>query len=130
MLFRSGERTLAGVLPPVSNASEPAGTLGAVPATPLSSQAASEAVAPLVEVPANSIIVFRAVGESWVEVLDAKRQIVLRRTLAAGESVGVTGVLPLAATVGRASMTKVDVRGQGFDLGPWSKDNVARFVVK
>ena len=125
-----GERTLAGVLPLVSNASEPAGTLGAVPATPSSSQAASEAAAPLVDVPANSIIVFRATGESWVEVLDAKRQTVLRRTLAAGESVGVTGVLPLAATVGRASMTRVDVRGQGFDLGPWSKDNVARFEVK
>ena len=129
-----GERSLAGVLPPSLIASDlpsqPVSAQGTAPVTPLVGQATSAASAPLLEVPENSIIVFRAIGESWVEVTDAKRQTVLRRTLAAGESVGVTGALPLAATVGRASMTKVDVRGQGFDLGPWSKDNVARFEVK
>lgn len=76
------------------------------------------------------IVVFRASGESWVEVADAKRQIILRRTLTKGESVGVSGVLPLSATVGRADMTEVDIRGQAFNLVPWSKDNVARFEVK
>ncbi len=79
---------------------------------------------------AIGVVVFRAIGESWVEVTDAKKQTVLRRTLATGESVGVSGVLPLSATVGRANMTQVDVRGQAFDLTPWSKDNVARFEVK
>lgn len=80
--------------------------------------------------PVTDVVVFRATGESWVEVTDAKRQIVLRRTLTTGESVGVSGALPLSATVGRANMTEVAIRGQAFNLAPWSKDNVARFEVK
>ena len=80
--------------------------------------------------PAAAMIVFRAIGDSWVEVTDAKKQTVLRRTLIAGESVGVSGTLPLSAKVGRANMTEVNVGGQAFDLAPWSKDNVARFEVK
>jgi cytoskeleton protein RodZ len=86
--------------------------------------------APPVAASAAGVVVFRAIGESWVEVIDAKRQTVLRRTLATGELVGVSGVLPLSATVGRANMTEVEIRGQAFDLAPWSKDNVARFEVK
>lgn len=86
--------------------------------------------APAAEASATGVVVFRAIGESWIEVTDAKKQTVLRRTLNTGESVGVSGALPLYATVGRANMTQVDVRGQAFDLTPWSKDNVARFEVK
>lgn len=138
-----GEKELASVSPPSAVASGagaaqtgvPASQQPATSAVTASSTVAAAAtvteVAPATgDVPANSIIVFRAVGESWVEVTDAKRQTVLRRTLTAGESVGVVGALPLSATVGRASMTQVAVRGQGFDLAPWSKDNVARFEVK
>jgi cytoskeleton protein RodZ len=80
--------------------------------------------------PAAGIIVFTARGESWVEVTDAKGVVVLRRTLAAGEAAGASGALPLAAVVGRVDATQVQVRGRPFDLGPVSKDNVARFEVK
>ncbi|MDI1341814.1 helix-turn-helix domain-containing protein [Polaromonas sp.] len=79
---------------------------------------------------AAGIIVFRAKGESWVEVTDARGTVVLRRTLAAGEEAGASGVLPLAAVVGRVDATQVEVRGKAFDLGAVSKDNVARFEVK
>jgi cytoskeleton protein RodZ len=78
----------------------------------------------------TGIIVFRANSESWVEVTDAKKGVVLRRMLAAGEEVGATGVLPLSAVVGRSDVTQVRIRGQAFDLAPVSKDNVARFEVK
>ena len=84
----------------------------------------------LIEPLATGIIVFRAKGESWVEVTDAKKVVVLRRTLAAGEEVGATGVLPLSAVVGRADATQVQIRGKAFDLTGVSKDNVARFEVK
>jgi cytoskeleton protein RodZ len=119
----------------------PVASVGATTATtaPTGAQASS-AVAPPSDLQNSSlasgavappgIVIFRAVGESWVEVLDAKRQTVLRRTLTTGESVGVSGALPLSATVGRANMTQVEVRGQAFDLAPWSKENVARFEVK
>ena len=73
---------------------------------------------------------FSARGQSWVEVTDAKGTVVLRRTLAAGEVVGATGVLPMAAVVGKADSTQVEVRGKPLDLLPLARDNVARFEVK
>jgi cytoskeleton protein RodZ len=50
--------------------------------------------------------------------------------LAAGETVGASGPLPLAVTVGSVSTTDVQVRGKPFDMAPVSRDNVARFEVK
>ena len=86
--------------------------------------------APGVQIPATGIVTFRAEGQSWVEVTDARGTVVLRRTLAAGELVGATGALPLTAVVGRADATRVLVRGQAFELSAVTKDNVARFEVK
>lgn len=93
------------------------------PAAPAPVAAASQAM------PAG-IVTFRAKGESWVEVTDAKGTVVLRRTLTAGEVAGASGVLPLAAVVGKADLTQVQVRGQAFDLNAVARDNVARFEVK
>lgn len=96
----------------------------AAPATP----PASAAVA--AQVPAAGIVVFSARSESWVEVTDAKGTVVLRRILAAGETVGASGALPMSAIVGRADATQVQVRGKALDLNPLARDNVARFEVK
>jgi cytoskeleton protein RodZ len=85
---------------------------------------------PSVPAATTGIVTFRAKGQSWVEVTDAKGTVVLRRTLAAGELVGATGALPLTAVVGRADATQVQVRGQAFELSAFTKDNVARFEVK
>lgn len=93
--------------------------------------APASAAAPLREaVPPSGIVVFRTTGPSWVEVTDAKGVVALRRLLAAGESTGVSGTLPLTVTVGRASATEVQVRGKAFDLAAVSRDDVARFEVK
>ena len=81
-------------------------------------------------VPLTGIVIFKAKGDSWVEVTDAKGTVVLRRTLGPGEVAGASGVLPLAAVVGRADATEVKVRGKEFDLATFAKDNVARFEVK
>lgn len=85
-------------------------------------------------VPADSVIVFSATGESWIEVKDASGAIVLQRTLQNGEKAGAgpaLGKLPFSVIVGRANLTQVAVRGQAFDLAPVSsKDAVARFQVK
>lgn len=93
------------------------------PAAPAPAAAASQAM------PAG-IVTFRAKGESWVEVTDAKGTVVLRRTLTAGEVASASGALPLAAVVGKADLTQVQVRGQAFDLSAVARDNVARFEVK
>ncbi len=79
---------------------------------------------------ANGVVVFKTRIESWVEVTDAKGVVTLRRLLAAGESAGASGALPLKVIVGRADATDVQVRGKPLDLVPLAKDNVARFEVK
>ena len=90
----------------------------------------ASAPSPAASAPATGIVVFHAKGESWVEVVDAKGAIALRKLLAAGESVGASGALPLQVTIGKVDVTEVDVRGKKFDLRPVSKDNVARFEIK
>lgn len=89
---------------------------------------AAPALAPVPMV--DGIIVFKAKAESWIQVTDARGAVPLRRLLAAGESAGASGALPLTVTVGSVSATDVQVRGKSFDLGPVSRDNVARFEVK
>ena len=79
---------------------------------------------------ASDVVTFIAKTESWVEATDAKGQVVLRRTLAAGEVVGAAGTLPLKVIVGRANATQVEIRGKAFDVMAIAKDNVARFEVK
>lgn len=90
--------------------------------------AAAESAVPAA--PAAGIVVIRTKGDSWVEILDAKGNIALRKLMAPGESIGTTGPLPLQVTIGRADQTEVEVRGARYDLRPVSRDNVARFEVK
>ena len=98
----------------------------AVPAGTSSPTFVVTAKAPL----ATDVVVFTAKSESWVEVIDSKGQVVLRRVLATGEVVGAAGTLPLKVVIGRVNATQVAVRGQSFDLNAVTKDNVARFEVK
>lgn len=100
-----------------------------VPATTPTAASASVAVA----APAaatGGIVVFQPSAASWIEVTDAKSTVVLRRMVAAGEVAGASGALPLSVVVGRADVTKVQVRGQAFDLSSIARENVARFEVK
>lgn len=100
------------------------------PATPVGLSAVAAQPAAADAAPATGLVVFRAKGPSWVEVMDAKGVVAVRKVLAAGEAAGASGALPLQVTIGRADMTEVQVRGKAFDLRPLSKDNVARFEVK
>jgi cytoskeleton protein RodZ len=99
-------------------------------ATAATASAAAATPVPAASAPATGIVVFHAKGESWVEVVDAKGAIPLRKLLASGETAGASGALPLQVTIGKVDMTEVDVRGKKFDLRPVSKDNVARFEIK
>lgn len=115
-----------GLVPPVGAAST---TLVSQPALPAAS-AKTE-----VELVAGSgattgIVVFTTQALSWVEVVDASGVVQLRRNMAPGETVGVSGTLPMLVVVGRSDTTQVLVRGQVFDLLSVAKDNVARFEVK
>lgn len=124
------------------NAPEPSAPLApsvppAPPAPPVS-PVVPLAAAPVAVVPepvvapaaADSLLVLRARGESWVRVVDAKNVVALQKLMVAGETANVTGLLPLAVTVGRADMVDAQVRGQPMDLSALSSSNVARFSVK
>ncbi|TFZ08470.1 helix-turn-helix domain-containing protein [Ramlibacter humi] len=78
----------------------------------------------------TGIIVFKTTGPSWIQVTDSKGTVTLQRLMTAGETAGASGAPPLAVTVGDAKATAVSVRGKAYDLGPVSRDNVARFEVK
>jgi cytoskeleton protein RodZ len=81
-------------------------------------------------VPDRLVTFSAATQSSWVKVTDAKGAVVLSRTIAPGEAVYAAGALPLSVVVGRADATRVQVRGQAFDLAAHSRENVARFEVK
>jgi cytoskeleton protein RodZ len=81
-------------------------------------------------VPTSGTVVFKTRAPSWVQVTDAKGNVVLRRLMEAGETAGASGALPLAVVVGSAESTTVEVRGKPYNLAPVSRDNVARFDVK
>lgn len=78
----------------------------------------------------DDTMMLKSTGTSWVEVLNAKRAVQLRKTMVPGEAIGISGDLPLYVTVGRADTVQVQVRGKPLDLVPMTKDNVARFEVR
>jgi cytoskeleton protein RodZ len=79
-----------------------------------------------VPAPGTSSLKVRASAESWVEVVDAKGQVLLSRLLRSGDLVDVNGVAPLKLRVGNVSGTELVFRGQTVDLAARSRDNVAR----
>src|SRR2546427_4002541 len=58
----------------------------------------------------------KANAQSWVQVKDSSGRVVLQKTLAAGESIGAEGALPLSVIVGNASGTEVRVRGELLEV--------------
>lgn len=125
----------------LSQAPAPAAAPAAAPASPAApAPAAAAASAPIGAVPstaaasgpirASGLVTFRTRGSSWIQVTDANGTPVFRRLMEAGETAGASGALPLAVTIGSVEQTEVLVRGKPYNLGPVSKDNVARFEVK
>ena len=117
----------APVAPLAVAVAPPAAKPGPAPATPALPAATGPETA---KGPTTGLVVFNPTAASWVEVTDAQGTVLLRRMLAAGEVAGASGTLPLSAVVGRADVTRVQVRGQTLDLAPIARDNVARFEVK
>ena len=103
----------------------PAGAASAEQVGPAPSAAAATAPAALAD-----LLGLTASSETWVTVRDATGKQLINRALASGESVGLSGELPLSVTIGRKDAVAVTVRGQPFDHKSLSKTTVARFQVK
>ena len=118
----------------------PAGTEeAAVAAADAASEPAVEVVhsVPAVEAGASAaadgpagLVVLRASEASWVEALDAGGQVLVRRVLQPGENLGLDGSLPMKLKIGNAAVTELQFRGKNVDLGPSTRDNIARVELK
>ena len=102
------------------------------PANAVTPSAALDTSSPTIEGSglATGLLVLKAKDASWVQVIDAAGVVQVRKTLVAGEVVGVSGVLPLAVVLGRADAVDVQVKGQPFDVAARTKENIARFEVR
>jgi cytoskeleton protein RodZ len=90
----------------------------------------AEAGASAVADSAAGLAVLRATDATWVEVIDAGGQVLVQRLLQPGESLGLNGRLPFKLKIGNAAATQLQFRGQGVDLAPATRDNVARLELK
>jgi len=129
------------------NVQEPISTAFAAKSTSAAKESNSIEVTPVVATPVTAsntnamssssdkgtsvdLVVFKASGDTWVNVKDAKGAPVFTKLMRAGENVSVNGELPLSVTVGSTNFTQVLVRGQVKDLSQIAKNDVAFFEVK
>ncbi|WHZ11598.1 MAG: putative membrane protein [Burkholderiaceae bacterium] len=150
---KDGQAAPAEVRTPVAQPAAPtpvAEAPGANPAARIVAAAAPASLAPALAMPppaaaatgspARSVadatpavapaIVVTARADSWVEVKDAQGKILVRENMAPAQVAQASGALPLSVVIGRADAVAVRVKGQPFDLGPATRNNVARFEVK
>jgi cytoskeleton protein RodZ len=105
--------------------SAPSVTPAQAPAAATPAAAAAPAIVP------GDILVFVARSASWVTVTEAGGRQLLRRNLQAGETVSLSGKLPMSVVVGRAAGIDVTVHGRPFDMASATgSGGVARFEVK
>ena len=110
---------------PGQSANPPAGPQ-ATPQTATQVATSSPTPGPVVA----DVLGLRTKGDSWIQVLDARGQLLLSRVVLKGEQLNLGGALPLSVVIGRVDMTEVSVRGQAFSMAEIAQGNVARFEVK
>ena len=77
-------------------------------------------------VPAGQALRVSATADSWIEIVDAKGQIVLSRVLKTGEQQEFGGAAPYKVRVGNVGGTRIEWRGAVVDLAARANNNVAR----
>jgi cytoskeleton protein RodZ len=75
-------------------------------------------------------LVFKGKSDSWVEVKTSTGVVVFSQLVRAGETHQVKAEPLLNVVIGMADGVDVQLRGQPFDLTPFSRGAVARFEVK
>jgi len=102
----------------------------AAPATVVSATAPAVVAAATPVAAQPAAVQLRAVQPSWIEARDASGRVLLSRVMPSGESLSLDGQWPIRLTVGNASGTQVTLRGKLVDLGPQTRDNVARLELR
>jgi len=78
----------------------------------------------------SGLLQLRTSAQSWVEVLDARGQLLLSRVIQPGETVGLDGSLPLKVKIGNSAGTQLTFRGEVVELASHTRENVARLELK
>jgi cytoskeleton protein RodZ len=110
---------------PVVTATEAAPAASAPP----SQVASAEPVAVMEPVPTPPLLRLRFTGPSWAEVKDAEGKVLHSQHNVAGTEQVIEGTPPFYVVIGDATKTAVEVRGEAYDLVPYSRQNVARFTI-
>ena len=77
----------------------------------------------------GDVIVVRALKPTWIQATDGGGQTLISRLVSEGETVELTGKLPLRLKVGNVSGTELKFRGKLVDLGAATRDNMASLTL-
>jgi cytoskeleton protein RodZ len=128
----SAASSMPAAAPPVAAveaaSAVPSTVVETVYSAPPQPEAASASAPPVATV--SGLLQVRTTAQSWVEVLDARGQMLLSRVIQPGETVGLDGPLPLRVKIGNSAGTQVMFRGEVVELTPFSRENVARLELK
>lgn len=114
-----------------SPAESPQTTLGLTPTAVVADGLTSTAVVVAEDTSdASKLLIIRATGDSWVEVINGTGVVVIQRMLKQGDLVDFSAAPPYSVVVGRVDNAEVLVRGSVFDTAPFARNGVARFQVK
>jgi cytoskeleton protein RodZ len=80
--------------------------------------------------PPAGAVQLRVTEASWMDVRDAKGQVLLSRMVQPGESVGLDGATPIRLTIGNAVATQLGYKGQAINIAPFTSGNVARLELR
>ena len=90
---------------------------------------APESAALLEPIPPPPLLKLRFSGASWAEVKDAEGKVLHSQHNTAGAEYVIEGTPPFYVVIGDTTKTSVEVRGEAYDLSPYSRQNVARFTI-
>lgn len=79
---------------------------------------------------ASGLLVLRAKGDSWIEVVNGNGSVVVQRMLRTGDVLDFSSAPPYRVVLGKADQVEVLVRGQPMDVSTQTRNSVARFEVK
>lgn len=123
------------VMPPpiAAPTAEPVAAAPSAPA-PLADSAASAvatvpaaaSAAPPPPAPSAPLLALAASDATWVEVVDARGEVLISRTLQRGENAELQGEPPLRLRIGNAAGLKLSLRGEPVDLSASTVNNIAR----
>ena len=135
-LASAPEASVDQAMPAPSPSPSPSAT-ASVPITMVPVKPAASANLPA-SAPATSLsapahvsdLVIVSSGDTWLEVRDARGQLVVNRLLKAGETQTIDFPPPLNVVVGRAHLVRVTRGGKDVDLTPYTKASTARFDIQ